>query len=296
MTDPLAQVVALLRPDLSSAKFIEASGAWQVRRSEEGRAIFCAVLDGAVQVEIDGGSTLRVEGGDFLLIPHAFNFTFSSTFKEAGGRADALPREVRPGIFRLGESISDPDLRMLVGYCSFGSTDASLLVSLLPSLVHARGDPRLTTLIQLAVDESRADRAARAAILGRLMEIIFMEALRSPPRGGPSGFLRGLADDRVAAALRLIHSEPTAAWTVDGLAKAVAMSRSAFFARFRRVVSMAPMEYLLHWRMVLAKQILERGPSPITEVARAVGYGSASAFSVAFNRHVGVPPGRYARR
>lgn len=73
------------------------------------------------------------------------------------------------------------------------------------------------------------------------------------------------------------------------------MSRSAFFERFSRAVGVAPMEYLLTWRMALAKRLLRQRDRSIAEIAAHVGYGSVSAFGVAFTRHVGMPPGRYAR-
>ncbi|HEX5344986.1 MAG TPA: AraC family transcriptional regulator, partial [Duganella sp.] len=104
---------------------------------------------------------------------------------------------------------------------------------------------------------------------------------------------RGLADERLAQALRRMHEEITAPWTVAQLAKEAALSRSAFFERFNRAVGVAPMEYLLRWRMAQAKHLLRR-QSSVAAVAEQVGYGSASAFSVAFTRHVGVPPARYA--
>lgn len=296
MIDPLAQVVGLLQPDLSLSKFVEGAGAWRVRRSEQGRSFFCAVLEGTVLLEVRGREPLLVPSGDFVLIPAAYDFTFSSTAPKPPDGLDSVPMEVRPNIFRLGDSTVDADVRMLVGYCSFGSTDAALLVSLLPSLIHARGAGRLTTLIQLAVEESRADRAARDVILARLMEVLFIEALRSSGPHCPSGILRGLGDERVAAAIRHIHEQPTAHWTIARLAHAAAMSRSTFFDRFRQMVGMAPMEYLLHWRMVLAKQLLEHGQASVAEIARRVGYGSASTFSVAFTRHVGTPPSLYARQ
>jgi len=73
------------------------------------------------------------------------------------------------------------------------------------------------------------------------------------------------------------------------------LSRSAFYERFGRSVGIAPMEYLLAWRMALAKDLLSRREAGIAEIAERVGYSSASTFSVAFARHVGQPPSRYAR-
>jgi transcriptional regulator GlxA family with amidase domain len=107
--------------------------------------------------------------------------------------------------------------------------------------------------------------------------------------------LRGIADERLGAAIRGIHARPEQQWTVAQLAREAALSRSAFFARFQRAVGMAPMAYLLTWRMALGKQLLRQKANGIAEVAQRVGYGSASAFSVAFTRHVGLPPTQYAR-
>ena len=103
-------------------------------------------------------------------------------------------------------------------------------------------------------------------------------------------------DNRMASAIRSMHERPAVSWTVADLARAAAMSRSAFFDRFRQTVGMAPMEYLLHWRMVLAKDLLRHRDVSVAEIARCVGYGSASTFSVAFTRHVGVPPSVYGRQ
>lgn len=294
MADPLAQIVGLLQPDLSYSKLVEAAGPWRVRRVEQGRPFFCALLEGRIRLEIPGREPVIVEKGDFVLIPAAYDFT-SSSMVPPTAVIDSIPNEVRPNVFRLGDPNAVPEVRMLVGYCAFGSSDAALLVSLLPALIHARKEDRLTTLIQLAVQEFREDRPVRDVILARLMEVLFIEALRSSGPHCPCGILKGLGDDRVAAAIRRMHERPTEQWTVANLARASAMSRSAFFDRFRQTVGMAPMEYLLHWRMVLAKDLLRLREGSIAEIARRVGYGSASAFSVAFLRHVGTPPSVYAR-
>ena len=106
--------------------------------------------------------------------------------------------------------------------------------------------------------------------------------------------MRGLADPRLAAAIRQIHEAPARSWTVAALAKEAALSRSAFFERFSRTVGVPPMEYLQGWRMNLAKDLLRRRVGTLDEIAERVGYGSASAFSTAFTRHVGLPPKRFA--
>jgi AraC-like DNA-binding protein len=210
--------------------------------------------------------------------------------------SNTSPVALLDGEFRLGIQSGPPDIRLLVGYCVFGSPDAALLVSLLPQLVHVHGERRLATLVQLVGEESRELRPARDVILTRLLEVLLIEALRSTSGTAASpGLVRGLADGRLAAAIRQMHESPTRPWTVAQLAKEAALSRSAFFERFSRALGVAPMEYLLAWRMALAKNLLLRREGGVAEVAQRVGYSSASTFSVAFTRYVGLPPTRYAR-
>jgi AraC-like DNA-binding protein len=68
----------------------------------------------------------------------------------------------------------------------------------------------------------------------------------------------------------------------------------SLFERFSRTVGLAPMEYLLAWRMAVARDLLRREDLAVGDVAERVGYGTASTFSTAFVRHVGMPPSRYA--
>jgi transcriptional regulator GlxA family with amidase domain len=125
--------------------------------------------------------------------------------------------------------------------------------------------------------------------------MLLVEAMRSTTAGNaPPGLLRGLGDERLAMALKQIHARIAHGWTVGELAKAAALSRSTFFERFTRAVGVPPMEYVLAWRMEVAKELLRRDGLSVTEVAERVGYGSTSTFSVAFSRHVGEPPSRYA--
>jgi AraC-like DNA-binding protein len=296
MIDPLAEVVQLLQPVAPFSKVVSGAGPWRIRRSEAGRAFYCVVLEGSCRLAVDGDEPINLQAGDFVLIPSAFDFTMSSLVPATSEDVDSAPVELSPGEFRLGVQSGPSDVLLLVGYCVFGSPDAALLVSLLPQFVHVRGERRLAALVQLVGEESRELRPARDVILARLLEVLLIEALRSTARTAASpGFLRGLADERLAVALRRMHESPTRPWTVAQLAKEAALSRSAFFERFNRAVGVAPMEYLLAWRMALAKNLLRRKECGVAKVAEQVGYGSASAFSVAFTRHVGLPPTRYAR-
>ena len=296
MTDPLAEVVTLLKPRALFSKAVVGAGPWHISRSDVGQPFYCLVLDGACRLSVDGGDAIELGSGDFVLIPAASDIAMSSLKPPAQGAPETLPVALGSGEFRIGDQAGPTDLRMLAGNSSFDSPDARLLVSLLPRLVHVRGVSRLATIVQLVRDEFREQRPAREVILSHLLEVLMIEALRSTAgTGAPPGLVRGLADERLAGALRRMHESPTREWTVAQLAKEAALSRSAFFARFSRAVGVAPMEYLLAWRMALAKNMLRQTESGIAEIAQRVGYRSASAFSVAFTRHVGLPPARYAR-
>lgn len=296
MVDPLTEVVALLQPGTPFSKVVGGAGRWSVRRTESGRPFYCAVIEGCCRLAADGFEPITLQAGDFVLIPSAQSFATSSLLPPGPEDAVIAPLPLPNGEFRIGDPDGPPDVRMLIGYCVFGSPDAALLVSLLPRLVLVRAEKRLTILMQLVGEESRETRPAREVVLSRLLEVLFIEALRSNTDGEASpGLVRGLADKRLAIAIRRMHESPASPWTVAQLAKESALSRSTFFERFNRAVGVAPMEYLLAWRMALAKALLKRKEGNIAEVAERVGYASASTFSVAFTRHVGLAPTHYAR-
>lgn len=297
MTDPLSEVIALLRPRTVFAKRISGAGRWGVRYSAFGHPSFCIVLEGSCLLAVDGHRPLTLEAGDFVLLPATPGFTMS-------GFEPVKPTLIDPAVaarwtgdeVRHGTRGGKPDVRQLGGYFLFDSPDAALLVSLLPAVIHVRGVERLATLVRLFGDEALAQRAGRELVLARLVEVLLVEALRSTSNDdAPPGLLRGLADARLAPALRQMHAHVARPWTVVELAKVAGLSRAAFFDRFARVVGVAPMEYLLAWRMMVAKDLLRHADLGLAEVAERVGYGSASAFSTAFSRHVGEPPSRFAR-
>jgi len=172
----------------------------------------------------------------------------------------------------------------------------------LPSLVLIRrGEPgatRLRRIVKLIAEETAERRPARDLILERLVEVLLVEALRFRSTAAArqeQGLLAGLADPALARALRQIHDDVARRWTVADLARTAGMSRAVFAERFMRSVGMPPMQYLLEWRIAIAKNLLRSERTPLTEVAEKIGYQSASAFSTAFTRHAGCPPSTFAR-
>lgn len=296
MVDPLADVVTLLRPAARFSKQVSGAGRWRIRRSDAGQPFYCVVLEGSCSMALDDQPAVLLQAGDFVLVPAAYTVSMASA-DEPPEHVLSSPVVLGDGRFGIGAVDVPPDLRILAGHCTFESPDASLLVSLLPRLIHVRDEPRLAMLVQLLGNESHERRPARDVVLERLLEVLLIEALRSPgePSAVTRGLAQGLADPRLAAAIRALHADPTRAWTVAAMAKEAALSRSTFFTRFQARVGMPPMEYLLAWRMALAKDLLRRREAAVSQIAARVGYGSASTFSVAFSRHVGQTPTQFAR-
>lgn len=296
MNDPLSEVIALLQPRAVFSRRISGAGRWGIRYAAFGQPSFCAVLEGRCRLAVDGHRPLTLEAGDFVLLPATPGFTMSGFEPARLERLDPQVTSKMLGEFRHGRRGGQPDVRLLGGWFAFASPDTSLLVPLLPAVVHVRSVERLSALVRLVGEEAGERRPGRELVLSRLVEVLLIEALRSTPGDdGPPGLLSGLANPQLAAALRQMHAQLGRSWTVAQLAKTAALSRSAFFARFTRIVGLPPMEYLHAWRMAVAKDLLRRHDLAIAEVAERVGYGSSSTFSTAFSRHSGLPPGRYAR-
>jgi AraC-like DNA-binding protein len=289
MIDPLSEVIALLQPRTVFSKRISGAGVWGVRYSAFGQPSFCAVLEGSCRLAVDGAAPATLEAGDFVLLPATPAFTLAGFERVTPERLDPRTTVGTTGEVRHGTRGGRPDVRILGGYFEFDSFDATMLVSLLPAVVHVRGVERLRVLVELVGEESLAKRSGRELVLTRLVEVLLIESLRA------TGLVRGLSDPRLAAALRAFHANLTRPWTGNDLAKAAGMSRSAFFDTFARTVGVAPLEYVLTWRMAVARDLLRRGGLSVDEVAERVGYASGSTFSTAFRRQTGVAPGRFGR-
>ncbi len=294
--DTLSRVIGLLKPSAVFSKRISGAGRWAVRYSAFGQPSFCTVLEGSCLLAVEGNPETTLEAGDFVLMPATPAFTMSGFEPAKPVRIDPTVDSTPAGEVRHGDPDGPPDVRQLGGYFVFESPDPVLLGSLLPGLVHIRGTERLGTLVRLVGEETDVRRPGHELMLTRLVEMLLIEALRSTPgEGAPPGLVRGLADDRLAPSIQRMHTDPARSWTVTELAREATLSRSAFFDRFSRIVGLPPMEYLLAWRMAVAKDLLRRRDLAIGEIADRVGYRSASTFSTAFSRHVGLAPSRYAK-
>ncbi len=302
--EPLADIVALLRPRAVATKVVEGAGHWAVRYSRVEHAGFGLVLAGEAWLAVDGYEPFRIAEGDFVLLPATPGFTLASDLDLEPGQRDAVEAAANPvARARHGDPDGEAGFKQLGGYFQFEPANIALLRGLLPSLVHipagAAAAGRLAGVIGLITEEALAARPGRDLIVDRLIEVLLVEALRfhaeSVRAMARPGMLEGLNDPHLARALRRLHANVAHAWTVAELAREAGLSRSAFSERFTRKLGAPPMEYLIEWRMALAKDMLRGASPPLETVAAAIGYQSASAFSTAFRRQVGRPPGRYAR-
>ena len=192
--------------------------------------------------------------------------------------------------------------RFVCGFLGCDARPFNPLLDALPRLVHAPVSERsrqwVAALIDAAVRSSSTHTSGSEAMLAKLAELMFVEAIRNHIELLPAvarGWLAGVRDPQVGAALRLMHGRPAEPWTVQRLAQGVGMSRSAFTQRFSAYVRIPPMQYLARWRLQLAARMLETGTVNVAQVSSAVGYQSEAAFNRAFKREVGLAPGTWRR-
>lgn len=295
--DPLSDVIALLRPNTAISKPISGLGAWAVRYAAHDAPGFTIVLRGECWVTFGGETPLKLETGAFLLLPTTPAFTLSS---HPG--MDGTPTEPVDVPVRHGEQEGEADFVALGGTFRIETANAPLLLALLPRMIHVPPSEgrtaRLGRLIDLIAEECRGEEPGKDMILQRMLEVLLIEGLRSlagTMDGDRAGLLHGMRDPSLARVLAAMHADVRADWTVASLARIAGQSRSAFAARFGAVLGCGPIEYLARWRMALAKDALLRGVKTLDRIADEIGYESASAFSTAFRKRLGCPPGQFAR-
>jgi AraC-like DNA-binding protein len=310
--DPLSDVLRAVR--LTGAVFfdLEASAPW-ASATPPGSAIVTNVLPGAQNLisyhvitdgacwvsRVDGPPAVRLAAGDVVVFPHGDAHVLSS---DPGARATpdfafyASPPRRRPLPVRLG-GVGPQSTRIVCGFLGCDTRPFNPLVAGLPRMLHVPSGAGpdggwLGQIARAALAESRDARPGGDSVLARLSELMFVEALRRHLDALPderTGWLAGLRDEFVGRALALLHERLDHSWTIEELAREVALSRSALAERFMRLVGEPPIQYLARWRMQVAAGLLADG-AKVASAARAVGYDSEAAFSRAFKKMVGTPP------
>ena len=263
---------------------------------------------------IVGESPVRLAPGDIVMFPHGDAHVLSSgpgirpTRIDPdwvyATRYDPKPIPVvfqTPHEFSYGTPAPGSLNNVACGFLGCDLRPFNPLIATLPRLLHLpAGDDGawISLLMRQAVNASQDKQPGAEAVLERISEMMFVDAVRRYVENLPdesTGWLAGLRDRQVGRALALIHQDPAHPWTVEALAGEAAMSRSAFYERFDRLIGQAPMQYLTQWRMSVAASALRQTRAPIAAIALDVGYDSEAAFTRAFKRSVGTPPGRWRR-
>ena len=190
---------------------------------------------------------------------------------------------------------------IISGFLSFDSASLKPITQLLPSLILVKADQAQTlalhNTLRLLASEMEVQSPGSEVVANRLAEVLFIQTLRahiaSCGEGCKRGWLRAIFDPQVGAALRAVHADVNGPWTVESLAAAAGMSRSAFAARFKELLGQTPLDYVTEWRMQKAVSLLKEEDKKLVEIAQSVGYESDAAFSKAFKRVVGVTPSEY---
>ncbi len=296
--DPLAEVISLLGTQSVLSARAEMRGAWSLRFPPYEHVKFGGVLDGSLWIKSDGGVAAHLDAGDLYLLADGRSYVVATDLDivPIDGRTLFRAQVGADGVVRHG---SGSDRAMVMGgRFTFDAATCDLLLDALPPLLVVRrdaaGSEALAALLQLLIRETASTLPASELVLSSLARLVLIEVLRTHvAEGGKVGWLAALAHPQVGAALRMMHEQPARSWKVENLASAVGLSRTVFAARFKEQVGTTPLDYLIRWRLTLAKAALRGRRDNLSKIAAEVGYMSVSAFSAAFTRAVGCSPGRY---
>jgi AraC-like DNA-binding protein len=295
MIDALSDIFSLL--DVRSARCtrFEAGGRWAFQFPAKPRLKFAAVLRGECWIILPGEDPHHLVAGDTFLLAEAPEYILAND-------PHLVPQD---GIASFDWEQSDvahhggSETVLLAGSFVFEALYIRLLLDALPSfmLIPAQdlAATALRDLLMVLDREIRIGQMGTSLVTRRLAEVLLVQVLRgyaARSGGTGSGWIAAAADPHIGAALNLMHGDIAHRWTVAGLARTVGMSRSAFALAFKQMVGTPPLDYLLRWRMELARDALRRGETVATVAAR-VGYASESAFGNAFKRTHGTAPKRY---
>jgi AraC-like DNA-binding protein len=265
-------------------------------------SVFHLIAAGECTIEIATGERRTVSAGDILLLPFADTHTFwNGEYLEAAFGPDIMRPGPIKGMWTVNYGGGGTETRMVCGYIESAEfLFAPVFRSLPPLLVDRTSDDKVSALITSTVRQilflTDASTPGTELMLGRLMEMLFVEVIRRyaaqlPPSA--TGWFAALNDPIVSRALQFIHGDPARRWTVDDLSREAGTSRTVLAERFNTVMGQAPIEYVTGWRMQLAAERIRNSNDSLAAIANDVGYESEAAFNRAFKRITGVTPGRW---
>ena len=297
--DALTDVLDLLRVRGAVMAYVRASAPWGLQLPRASGATFHAVTAGVCWVRVPGRAPRELSPGDIVLLPAGTAHVIAS---HAAGPARAWDRVAKARARNIaGEIVLPGNGRATQLICAAYDYDRDVahpLLTLLPPVLVVPGDEsgEARSALSMLHHELTTSSAGSTVIVDRLIDVLLVHVLRAwvarqEDRG--RSWLMGLRNPNVARALANIHTAPEAAWTVDRLARESNLSRASLTRHFTSLVGEPPLAYLTRWRMELAARLLRETGDAIGAIAHRVGYTSEFAFSRAFSRARGRPPGRY---
>ncbi len=294
--DPTAEVLHDLRLTGGFYCRSELTAPWGLRMPTWEGAHYHVVAEGSCWLRVGNDSPLHLRRGDLVVLPHGGGHELvdhpssaalpvETLDKEKSGRAAAVLRHGGGGESAL----------VVCGGFRF---ETHALLELLPNLLciranEAETEPWIRTTLEALAHEAAHPRPGTEIIMTRLSDVLVIGAVRAwlESAEARTGWLGALRDPRIGRALALMHGSPDGPWTVAELAERVDMARATFAERFARLVGASPMHYLTRLRMQVATTWIREDKVPLAQVAKRLGYSSDAAFSRAFKRHMGIPPG-----
>jgi AraC-like DNA-binding protein len=311
-TDVLGDILGAVHLTTAVLGRLELGAPWRLQIPARDYLSFYVVARGSAWLQVEApdeapdahaSPALPLSAGDAVVLPRGSAHVLrDSAHSEAPPLAfdyDGCPRILTGDAARFGGG--GPVTALIAGQFTFGAAHRNALLGSLPPAIHlpaaSTASPQLAGVVPLILSESASPSPGSGIALARLADLLLLHALRHwmTGAGHSSCGLRAVADPAVGGALRLMHARPAEPWTVERLASAVAMSRSAFAARFTQLVGEPPLQYLARWRMTRAATLLREGEQSVAAVATQVGYANPVAFTKAFSRLQGVGPGTFRR-
>jgi AraC-like DNA-binding protein len=297
---------------------LEATAPWGLKRdaaSEDGHgehspssgpfqfAHFGMLTRGNCWLSVEGTpDAMPLAGGDCFLLAPGSSYTLGDSPRTHAQSFCSVAPKSGSQVIQYGGGGAPTTI--ISGWFRFCGTSLKPLSRVLPPLILVKADQpqtlALRTTINMLAGEMAEPAPGSGLVVQRLADILFVQCLRahigSQSEACNKGLLRAFFDPQIGAALKSMHEKVEVPWTVETLAAASGMSRSAFALRFKEMVGETPLEYLTNWRVQKASMLLQKGDRKLIDIARSVGYDSEAAFSKAFKRVVHVSPRQFQRR
>jgi AraC-like DNA-binding protein len=301
-SEPLTDVLDLLRVRGAVMAGVRAHAPWGLSLPQAQGATFHAVTAGSCWLRLPGQPPREFLPGDVVLLPSGAPHTVASAAKGATEPwvrvANASPRNKAGDIVLEGPGSST---HMICAAYDYDREVVHPLLTLLPPVLFVRAQNQregnaIETTLRMLRCELNARESGSATVINRLIDVLFVHIIRAwvgETADQGASWLMALRDPVVARALAALHARPAAPWTIETLAREVNMSRATLTRRFAALVGEPPLTYLTRWRMDLAARELRATDDAVSAIGHRVGYASEFAFSRAFARVRGCPPGRY---